>query len=58
MKRDIWVFLFCIGGLFFTWPIMYIFRDSLQHYLFGAWLLFILFIFLAVKFSIHEDSGG
>ena len=58
MKRDIWVFLFFIGLLLFTWPLMYIFRDSLQNYLFFAWLLFIVLIFLIVKFSDRADNGG
>jgi hypothetical protein len=58
VKRDIWVFIFSIGILLFTWPLMYIFRDSLQHYLFFAWFLFIVLLFLIVKFTNRADNGG
>ena len=34
MKRDIWIFLFVIGLLFFNWPIMGIFKSSLATSLF------------------------
>jgi hypothetical protein len=58
MKRDVWVFLFFIGILLFTWPVMYLFRDSLQLYLFFAWPLFIVLIFLVVKSTNREDGGN
>ncbi len=58
MRRDVWIFLLAIGVLFFTWPIMSIFKDSLATYLFIIWLVFILLIFVASTFSQREDGGG
>jgi len=58
MRRDVWIFLFVIGLLFFIWPIMSIFRDSLATYLFVVWFVFIALMFIASIFSEREDSGG
>lgn len=58
MRRDIWIFLFFIGLLFFGWPLISIFRDSLTTYLFVAWSVFIALIFIASRFSEREDGGG
>lgn len=57
MKQDIWVFLFFIGLLFFSWPLITIFHDHLSIYLFTAWGLFIAFLFLAAVFSERRDGG-
>ncbi|MCE5312562.1 MAG: hypothetical protein LLF86_05360 [Nitrospiraceae bacterium] len=41
MQKDIFIFLFAAGLLFFGWPMVEIFRSHLPQYLFGFWLLFI-----------------
>jgi len=58
MRRDVWIFLFVIGLLFFIWPIVSIFRDSLATYLFVVWFVFIALMFIASIFSEREDNGG
>ena len=58
MRRDIWIFLIVIGILFFSWPIMSIFRDSLITYLFVLWIVFIALIFVISLFSEREDGNG
>lgn len=58
MRRDVWIFLFAIGVMMFTWPIMSIFRDGLSVYLFVIWLVFILLIFIASIFPERKDGGG
>jgi len=58
MRRDIWIFLFFIGLLLFSWPFLSIFKDSLPIYLFAGWFIFIVLIFIASIFSEREDSGG
>ena len=57
MKRDIWILLFVIGLLFFSWPIMSIFKGSLATSLFIIWFVFIGLIFLA-HFSERDDGGN
>ena len=47
-----------IGILFFSWPIMSIFRDSLTIYLFVIWIIFIALIFVISLFSEREDGNG
>lgn len=58
MKRDIWVFLFCLGALLFGVPFLSIFQDSLPYYLFIIWFCFIGLIFLAATSSSREDGGN
>jgi hypothetical protein len=58
MRRDVWIFLFVLGALFFSWPIMSIFENSLVISLFIIWLLFIVCIFITSIFSEREDGGG
>ncbi|HTP04985.1 MAG TPA: hypothetical protein VMM54_07505 [Nitrospirota bacterium] len=58
MKREIWLFLFLLGFLFFSWPLMSIFRDSLAISLFIIWLVFIILIFVTSIISEKEDGGG
>jgi len=57
MKRDIWIFLFIIGILFFSWPIMSIFKHSLATALFVVWFLFIALIFIIAHLPEREDGG-
>ena len=57
MRRDVWIFLFVLGVLFFTWPLMSIFKDNQAVYLFVIWLVFILLIVVASLFSHREDGG-
>lgn len=57
MKRDIWIFLFVLGVLFFSWPIMSIMKDSLAISLFVIWLVFIVLIFITSIFSGREGGG-
>jgi hypothetical protein len=56
MMRDFWIFLFVIGLILFSWPFMSIFMDDLVLYLFSAWLLLIVLVFLAVRRKGNE--GG
>ncbi len=56
MRRDIWIFLFVLGLLFFSWPFMSIFKGSLIPYLFVIWLVFIAFICITAIFS-ERDEG-
>jgi hypothetical protein len=56
MRRDIWIFLFVLGLMFFSWPFMSIFRGSLIPYLFIIWLLFIALICITAIFS-DKDEG-
>lgn len=56
MKRDTWIFLFIIGLLFFSWPILSIFKNSLATALFVIWFLFIVSIFIIALFSKREDG--
>ena len=58
MTRDLWFFLFLLGVLFFSWPIMSIFKDNLVISLFIIWFIFIMLIFITSIFSKNEDSGG
>ena len=57
MKRDRWIFLFVIGLLFFSWPVMSIFKDNLPTALFIVWFIFIGFIFIIAHFLEREDGG-
>jgi uncharacterized membrane protein len=57
MKRDIWILLFVIGLLFFSWPILSIFKSSLATSLFVNWFLFIALIFIIAHFPEREDGG-
>lgn len=57
MKRDIWILLFVIGLLFFNWPILSIFKQSLATSLFINWFIFIALIFIIAHFSEREDGG-
>ncbi len=57
MRQDIWIFLFAIGILLFSWPIMSIFREGLPTYLFVIWLVFILLILITSIFSKREGGG-
>jgi len=56
MRREFLVFLFFLGVLFFSWPIMSIFREHLVISLFTIWLIFIVLIFITSIFSEREDG--
>lgn len=56
--REIWIFLFAFGLILFNWPILSIFNYNLSIYLFIAWSIFILLIFLATRSSSKRDNGG
>lgn len=55
-RSEIWVFLFAIGVMLFSWPIMSIFKDNLIPYLFIVWFLFIAIVAVTSIFS--ERDGG
>lgn len=57
MRRDVLIFLFIIGVLFLSWPIMSIFKDNMGAYLFIIWFVFILLLFVTSTFSDREDGG-
>lgn len=58
MKRDIWYFVFALGVMLFTWPILSIFKDRMPAYLFISWLVFIILIYITSRSSEGDDSGG
>ncbi len=58
MRRDVLIFLFVLGLLFFNWPIMSIFGDSMVLALFIVWFAFIACIFVASRFLDRQDGGG
>lgn len=58
MGRDIWYFIFALGVILFTWPILSIFKDSLPAYFFIIWLVYIIIVFVTSKSSEREDGGG
>lgn len=58
MRKDIWYFLFALGVIFFTWPVLSIFRDNLPSYFFIIWLVYIILVYLTSKSSEGEDGGG
>jgi hypothetical protein len=58
MRKEILIFIFSLGFLFFTWPVLSIFRDVMAVYLYAAWLAFILALFLIAKFSKSDDGGA
>jgi hypothetical protein len=41
-NKEVWLFIFLFGLLFFNWPLMDIFAAVLPYYLYFIWLLFIL----------------
>lgn len=56
--KEIWIFLFALGVILFNWPILSIFNHNLSIYLFIAWFIFILLIFVATRKSSARDDGG
>lgn len=58
MMRDIWISLFLFGLIFFNWPIVSMFKHGISKYLFLAWFVFILFIFVASEFTKKHHNGG
>ncbi len=57
MRREVFIFLFILGVLFFSWPIMSIFESNLVISLFVIWLVFILLMFITSVISEREDGG-
>jgi len=57
MKREIWYFMFALGVILFTWPVLTIFRNVLPAYFFIIWLVYIVLIFIIVRFSKRQDGG-
>lgn len=57
MRRDIWYFIFALGVMLFTWPVLTIFRNNLPAYFFIIWLVYIVLIFIIVRFSKRQDGG-
>lgn len=58
MKRDIWIFLFVVGVIFFGWPMISIFRFGLAKYLFPVWFVFIGLIYFMTVYSKKWKDGG
>ncbi len=56
--REIWIFLFALGVILFNWPILSIFNYNLSTYLFIAWSIFILLVFIATRKGDARDDGG
>jgi hypothetical protein len=58
MSKDIWIFLFVFGLILFNWPILSIFKYNVAHYLFLAWFVFIVLIFIATSYKKKNNDGG
>ena len=58
MIRDIWISLFLFGIIFSSWPIISMFEHGISKYLFLAWFIFILLIFIAAQYTKKSDNGG
>jgi hypothetical protein len=58
MRKDIWIFLFLLGLLLFSWPIISIFKDNFSIYPFLIWIVFIILIFVTTFLSDKEDRGA
>jgi len=58
MSRDIWIFLFALGVILFSWPLMTIYKYGLSKYLFLAWFIFIVLIFIASIYKSNRKNGG
>ena len=54
--RDIWFFLFFCGLFALNWPFLYIFSYSLPAYLFSAWALLIVALFLLSRVATKQDN--
>ena len=57
-SRDIWLFLFIVGLLLFSWPSIEMFSLSLHYYLFIIWGVFILIIGLVSTLYDGRGRGG
>lgn len=58
MMRDIFLSLFLFGLIFFNWPIISMFEHAISKYLFVAWFIFIVLIFIAAEYASKSDNGG
>ncbi len=58
MRRDISIFLFIFGIILFSWPLLSIFKYTLSHYLFLAWFMFIVLVFIATAVNKNGNNGG
>lgn len=58
MSRDIWIFLFVLGVILFSWPFMSIFKYNLSKYLFLVWFIFIVLVFIATVYKKKGNNGG
>ncbi|MBI5100386.1 MAG: hypothetical protein HZB33_00915 [Nitrospirae bacterium] len=54
--KEIWVFLFLLGLLFFDWPLIEIAVSFLHYYLFAAWGIFIVVVHLVIRLT--EKKGA
>ncbi|HYQ48468.1 MAG TPA: hypothetical protein VEP69_05340 [Thermodesulfovibrionales bacterium] len=50
-NKEFWFFLFALGVLFFSWPLLDIFSMSLVYYFPVAWGMFIFVVYLVVQIS-------
>lgn len=53
-NTEVWVFIFLVGLLGLTWPLLEIFRVHILVYLFAFWLVFIALVALA---SFKTEGG-
>lgn len=58
MRKDIWLFIFFFGLVFFSWPIISIFRNNFTVYPFVVWIILIVIILLTTFLGEKEDRGG
>jgi hypothetical protein len=56
--RDFWIFLFVLGLVLFTWPVITIFQTNLAKYLFIIWFVLIVVIYVVNYFMEKNKSGG
>ena len=53
--KDLFVFLFVLGGLLLNWPFLVIFEVTLPYYLFGMWGVLILLIGVVISVKTRGD---
>lgn len=55
MRKDFLIFLFALGVLLFSWPVLAIFKANLAVYLAVLWACYIALVYIVSR---HGDSGA
>lgn len=57
-SKELWLFLFLTGFIFFNWPFLDIFGLSLPYYLFCAWGVFIIIVSFFITKATKQKRQG